>query len=46
MWSNREASLDRHGEETQTYLAALIELAERLSRLRELSGRTEPTVIT
>lgn len=41
-----EASLDRHGEETQTYLAALIELAERLSRLRELSGRTEPTVIT
>lgn len=36
----------KHGEETQLMLAGLIELAGKLARIAELSGRAAPTVIT
>ena len=36
----------RHDEDTQTYLAGLINIAEDLAQIRERTGRAAPTVIT
>jgi len=41
-----EPDTDLHHQDAQDALADLIEAAEVLSRLRELTGRSEPTVIT
>ncbi|GAB7128836.1 alpha-D-glucose phosphate-specific phosphoglucomutase [Silvimonas sp. JCM 19000] len=41
-----EANPSRHGLETQTALSDLIELSRDLARISELTGRTEPTVVT
>ena len=41
-----EADPAQHGAETQAALAGLIAIAERLARIRELTGREAPTVVT
>jgi len=41
-----EADQDKHGVDAQTALSDLIEIAATLSRLKEFTGRSEPTVIT
>ncbi|MEW7849776.1 alpha-D-glucose phosphate-specific phosphoglucomutase [Massilia aurea] len=41
-----EADPARHNLETQAALQGLIDLAERLSNLRQRTGRSEPTVVT
>jgi len=41
-----EADPARHNLDTQAALQGLIDLAERLSNLRQRTGRSEPTVVT
>ncbi len=41
-----EPDQDKHDVDAQTALSDLIEIAATLSRLKEFSGRNEPTVIT
>ena len=41
-----EADQDKHGVDAQTAVSDLIVIAATLSRLKEFTGRSEPTVIT
>jgi phosphoglucomutase len=41
-----ERDVSRHHEETQQYLAPLIQIADRIAAIGERTGRSAPTVIT
>ncbi|MEM9003425.1 MAG: alpha-D-glucose phosphate-specific phosphoglucomutase [Cyanobacteria bacterium P01_F01_bin.86] len=41
-----EADTSKHNQETQTALADLIQLADEIANIKELTGRDAPTVIT
>ncbi|ASC71184.1 alpha-D-glucose phosphate-specific phosphoglucomutase [Halomicronema hongdechloris C2206] len=41
-----EADPSRHQQETQAALADLIQIADQVARIQELTGRDQPTVIT
>ncbi|MDD4913804.1 MAG: alpha-D-glucose phosphate-specific phosphoglucomutase [Methylococcales bacterium] len=41
-----EKNIRNHDQDAQLALAELIDIAEQLSRIKKLSGRTEPSVIT
>jgi phosphoglucomutase len=41
-----EPDTDKHHQDAQTALSDLIEIAASVSRLKEFTGRSEPTVIT
>jgi phosphoglucomutase len=41
-----EPDANKHDQETQAALSDLIQLADEISKLKEITGRNEPTVIT
>ena len=41
-----EPDTRKHNQETQAALAPLIQLADEIAQIKEITGRNEPTVIT